>query len=133
MVAPMTILASLPARILLGATMTGAIGAAALTGGVAMAAPATPLACSASMSNAHPADYTSTDVRVHTGNFATVTTVAHYRTTSTTHHGTAGRKGNVSISYYISGATPGYKVKVSVSVKKGSRTGSCSTSFTPHR
>jgi hypothetical protein len=85
------------------------------------------------MSNPHPADYTYTSVRVHTGNFAAVTTVAHYKTTNTTHHGTAGRKGNVSISYYISGATPGYKVKVSVSVRKGSRTGSCSTSFTPHR
>ena len=113
--------------------MTGAIGATALTGGVAMAAPARPLPCSASMSNAHPADYTYTDVRVRTGDFAAVTTVAHYRTTNTTHHGTAGRKGNVSISYYISGATPGYTVQVSVSVRKGSRTGSCSTSFTPHR
>jgi hypothetical protein len=129
----MTILASSPGHILLGATMAGAAGATALTGGVALAAPATPLACSASMSNPHPADYTYTDVRVHTGNFAAVTTVAHYKTTNTTHHGTAGRKGNVSISYYISGATPGYKVKVSVSVRKGSRTGGCSTSFTPHR
>ena len=52
--------------------------------------------------------------------------------TNTTHHGTAGRKGNVSIAYHISDATPGFKVKVSVTVKKGSRTGSCSTSFTPH-
>ncbi len=50
-------------------------------------------------------------VNVHTAPFAGLTTVAHYRTTSTTHHGTAGRKGNVSISYYISGATPGYRVK----------------------
>lgn len=38
----------------------------------------------------------------------------------------------MSISYYISGATPGYKVKVSVSVKSGARRGSCATSFTPH-
>ena len=116
----------------MGATVAGAIGATTLTGGVAMAAPATPLACSATMSNSHPKDYTTTKVRVHTGNFASVKTVAHYRTTNTTHHGTAGRKGNVSIPYYISGATPGYKVKVSVTVRKGSRTGSCSTSFTPH-
>ena len=97
-----------------------------------MAAPARPLACSASMSNSHPADYTTVKVRVHTADFAAVKTVAHYRTTNTTHHGTAGRKGNVSIPYYISGATPRYTVKVSVTVKKGSRTGSCSTSFTPH-
>jgi hypothetical protein len=132
MVAHMTILASWPGSTLIGTTMAGAIGATALTGGVAIAAPARPLPCSASMSNARPADYTYTDVRVHTGNFATVTTVAHYRTTNTKHHGTAGRRGNLSIPYYISGATPGYEVKVSVSVKKGSRTGSCSTSFTPH-
>jgi hypothetical protein len=84
------------------------------------------------MSNSHPKDYTTTQVRVHTATFAAVKTVAHYRTTNTTHHGTAGRKGNLSIPYYISGATPGYRVKVSVTVTKGSRTGSCSTSFTPH-
>ena len=128
----MTILAAWPGRILIGATAAGAIGATALTGGVAMAAPATPLPCSASMSNNHPKDFTSTKVRVHTGTFAAVKTVAHYRTTNTPHHAVAGRKGNVSIRYIIKGATPGYKVKVSVTVKKGSRTGSCSTSFTPH-
>jgi hypothetical protein len=132
MMASMTILASWPGRILIGATTAGAIGATALTGGVAMAAPATPLPCSASMSNSHPKDYTTTQVRVHTATFAAVKTVAHYRTTNTTHHGTAGRKGNLSIPYYISGATSGYRVKVSVTVTKGSRTGSCSTSFTPH-
>ena len=85
------------------------------------------------MSNAHPADYTTTDVRVHTAAHARVTTVAHYRTTKTTHHRTAGSKGNATVPYYISGATPGYRVNVSVSVVKGSKTGTCSTSFTPHR
>jgi hypothetical protein len=33
----------------------------------------------------------------------------------------------------VASAAPGYRVTVSVSVVKGSRTGSCSTSFTPHR
>jgi hypothetical protein len=132
MVASMTILATWPGRILIGATAAVAIGATALTGGVAMAAPATPLPCSASMSNSHPKDFTTTKVQVHTATFAAVKTVAHYRTTNTTHRGTAGHKGNLSIPYYISGATPGFRVKVSVTVKKGSRTGSCSTSFTPH-
>ena len=70
---------------------------------------------------------------MHTAARARVTTVAHYRTTNAKHHGTTGGKGNATISYYISGATPGYTVKVSVSVVKGSRSGSCSTSFTPHR
>ena len=128
----MTILAAWPGRILIGATAAGAIGATALTGGMAMAASARPLPCSASMSNSHPKDFTTTKVRVHTGTFAAVKTVAHYRTTNTTHRGTAGHKGNLSIPYHISGATPGFRVKVSVSVKKGSRTGSCSTSFAPH-
>lgn len=35
--------------------------------------------------------------------------------------------------YHFSGATPGYKGKVSVTVVRGSQHGSCSTSFTPHR
>lgn len=105
-----------------------------LSGSVAIAAPAaTRLPCRATMSNAHPADYTTTDVRVHTAARSHVTTVAHYKTTKTRHHRTAGSKGNATVPYYISGATPGYKVTVSVSVAKGNRTGSCSTSFTPHR
>jgi hypothetical protein len=133
MVTSMRTLPTWPGRILVTATAAGAITAMALTGGVAMAAPqAKPLPCSAHMSNSHPADYTTVDVLVHTAAHAHVTTVAHYKTTNTKHHGKAGRKGNDTIPYYISGATPGYKVKVSVSVVKGARTGSCSTSFTPH-
>jgi len=123
-----------PAHIVVTATAAAAITATALSGSVAVAAPdAARLPCSAAMSNAHPADYTTTDVRVHTAAHAHVTTVAHYKTTNTTHHRTAGSKGNATVPYYISGATPGYKVKVSVSVVKGNRTGSCSTSFTPHQ
>ena len=90
------------------------------------------LPCSASMSNSHPKEYTTIKVNVHTAAFARVTTVAHYRTTNTTHHGTAGRRGNVSISYAIKrrhSRLPGEGVGV---VVKGSRHGSCSTSFTPH-
>ncbi len=48
------------------APVAGAITAIALTGGAAMAAPqVTPLPCTASMSNSHPADYTTTAVREH--------------------------------------------------------------------
>lgn len=65
--------------------------------------------------------------------YASVTTIAHYKTVNRKHTGKAGAKGNASIRYYISGATPGYKVVVSVRVVKGSRSGSCSTWFTPHR
>ncbi len=120
-------------RTLIAAVAAGSIASTVLTSGAASAAThVSALPCSASMSNSHPKQYTTVKVNVRTAAFARVTTVAHYRTTNTTHHGTSGRRGNVSISYAIKGATPGYKVKVSVSVVKGSRHGSCSTSFTPH-
>jgi len=85
------------------------------------------------MSNAHPADYTTVDVQVRTAGRAKVVTVAHYKTTSHRKRRTASAAGRAKIPYYISGATPGYKVKVTVKVSKSGRSGSCSTSFTPHR
>jgi hypothetical protein len=91
------------------------------------------LPCNAHMSKSHPADYTTTTVVVKTTDYAKVTTVAHYKTVNRKHHATANRYGTARVPYYISGATPGYKVKVSVTVRKGDREGSCSTSFTPHR
>jgi hypothetical protein len=104
------------------------------TASTAAAAPASAaLPCQASMSNNHPADDTTTDVRVHTAGHASVTTIAHYKTTSHKKTGTAGTGGNASIAYYISGATPGYKVVVSVRVVHAGRSGSCSTWFIPHR
>jgi hypothetical protein len=90
------------------------------------------LPCHASMSNAHPADYTTTDVRVRTGDRARVVTVAHYRTTNHKKVAHANGSGRATIPYYISGATPGYTVQVTVTVTQGRRSGSCSTSFTPH-
>ena len=118
------------------------VAVAALTVGAGVTAAATPavaapasaaLPCHASMSNNHPSDYTTTYVQVHTTAYASVTTVAHYRTTNHKKTGTAGSRGNASIGYYISGATPGYRVAVSVRVVRGDRSGSCSTWFTPHR
>jgi azurin len=109
------------------------VGGAAAAG-AAVAAPASAaLPCQASMSNNRPADHTTTDVRVHTAGYASVTTIAHYKTTSHKKTGTAGIRGNASIAYSISGATPAYKVVVSVRVVHGNRSGSCSTSFIPHR
>jgi hypothetical protein len=101
----------------------------------ASATPAKPksLPCTASMSNSRPKDYTTTYVRVRTADLAKVITVAHYRTTNHKKTAKAGTKGRVSVGYYISGATPGYRVKVTVNVSKSGRSGSCSTSFTPHR
>ena len=99
----------------------------------ASSAAARPLPCHASMSNSHPADFTTTIVRVRTVARARITTIAHYRTTNTTHHARANAKGRAGIPYRISGATPGFKVKVDVTVRSGRRKGSCQTSFTPHR
>lgn len=114
-----------------------ALSAGALSGVVtaspADAAAAAAVKCVPSVNVARPADYTDVKVHVATGADAKVTTVAHYRTTSTTKHTTAGPRGNADVTYYISGATPGYKVKVTVTVSKAGRTGNCSTSFTPKR
>jgi len=83
------------------------------------------------MSNAHPKDYTTTDVLVSTVANAAVTTTAHYMSKLTIHHGVASAAGKAVIAYKISRATHGSRVVVSVKVQKGSRTGNCSTSFTP--
>ena len=117
-------------------TLITAISAAAVIAGAAAPASAStatkPLPCHASVSNAHPADYTTIDVRVRTADHAKVVTIAHYKTTNHRKTGHASGTGRASIAYYISGATPGFKVKVSVTVSKRGRSGSCSTSFTPH-
>lgn len=94
--------------------------------------PSIPLNCDASMTNAQPADYTETDVIVHTGVAgAQVTTTAHYKTTKTTHSGVAGTDGSADIPYRISDATPGYTVEVDVTVVARGMSQSCGTSFTP--
>jgi hypothetical protein len=119
----------------LAALVTVPVSAAALTFGALPASAAqtsTSLRCSAWMSNSHPADFTTTNVRVHTVKFAKVKTVAHYRTTDTTHHAKANSHGRASIPYRISDATPGFKVKVDVTVRKNGRVGHCHTAFTPH-
>ena len=85
------------------------------------------------MSDTTPKQYSYVGVRVKTASYAGVHTVAHYKTTNTSHRGKANRLGRANISYYISGATPGYRVWVDVTVSKGGRTGHCHTSFVPHR
>jgi hypothetical protein len=91
----------------------------------------TSLSCSASMTNAHPAQYSSTDVIVHTTAGATVTATAHYKSTNTTHTGTAASNGVADIKFSISRATIGYTVQVEVTTSLNGATRSCSTSFTP--
>ena len=91
------------------------------------------LKCRAHMSDKTPGQYSNVYVLVKTAPRAKVHTVAHYKTSKTPKNGRANRKGRASIKYYISGATPGYRVKVNVTVKKRGHTRHCTTSFTPHR
>lgn len=119
-------LAAVPATVV-ALTLAGTIPASASP------AQSRPLPCHASMSNTHPADYTTVYVRVRTAALAKVVTVAHYRTTNHRKSRRTNRSGRAQVPYYISRATPGYKVKVSVRVTRSGRTGNCSTSFTPHR
>ncbi len=100
---------------------------------IAPAAPSAALGCHASMSNSRPKDYTTIYVNVGTARYAAVTTVAHYKTVNREHTGKANAQGNAKIGYYISGATPGYRVNVSVTVTSGRSRGTCSTYFIPHR
>lgn len=93
--------------------------------------PVQALSCSASVSNSSPRDYTTVDIYVRTAAGASVTAVAHYKTTDHQKTTAADSSGQAMIAYYISGATPGYQVTVDVSVSSGSRTATCSTSFTP--
>jgi len=62
---------------------------------------------------------------------ASVKTVAHYKTTDTTHYGTTVSDGKCVIDYYISNATVGYTVVVSMTASYGGLSATTSTSFTP--
>jgi hypothetical protein len=124
------ILAALAAPAVAGALF---IASPAATAAPATAVPAAALRCHASMSNSRPKDYTTIYVNVGTVRYAAVTTVAHYKTLNRKHSGQANAGGNAAIRYYISGATAGYRVTVSVTVTSGRSRGTCSTSFIPHR
>jgi len=106
---------------------------AASAGAAPAAAHTTKAPCRAWMSTSTPKDYSTVDVWVVTNAHAEVATAAYYRTTTTKHSAWANAKGDAEIAYRISDATPGYKVKVAVTVASGHNWGSCSTSFTPHK
>jgi hypothetical protein len=95
--------------------------------------PATGLSCRASVSNNSPADYTTVSIYVHTVAGASVTTIAHYKTTDHQKIVVATSAGQATIAYYVSDATPGYTVAVDVTSSAGGRSAHCSTSFTPVR
>ena len=127
----------------------GALAAAAsasallLPAGIAQASVPAPTAppCHASMSSTAPKDYTTVIVYINTspGPSTRITTAAHYKTVTTIKTTTdpkapkGHRQPDAHTSYYISGAKPGYKVVVDATVRIGSRSSSCTTSFTPKK
>jgi hypothetical protein len=89
--------------------------------------------CRASMSDATPEQYSDVWVNVSSVANAKVRTVAHYKTTDTVRFGRTGSTGRGAVKYYISGATPGYRVTVDVMVTgPAGASGYCSTSYVPH-
>jgi len=89
------------------------------------------LRCIASASTTSPADYHTVYIYIRTAPGILVTTVAHYKSTDNQKTAVADGAGRATIAYYISGATPGYTVTVSVTASAGSKSARCSTSFTP--
>jgi hypothetical protein len=124
-------------RLLSRAAIPAALAVLVLGLGLPPAGAAAPAAtrptCRASMTNSHPRDFTSTGVRVRTAPYAHIKTVAHYRTVTHPKNRTANSHGRRTVWYYISGATPGYRVIVDVYVSRHGRANNCSTSFTPHQ
>jgi hypothetical protein len=94
---------------------------------------ATALPCRAHMSDSAPSQYTYDKVIVRTARRAFVVATAHYKTSTTSHHRRANLRGKAKIPFYISGATPGYRVHVTVTVHKHHHSNTCYTSFVPHR
>jgi hypothetical protein len=113
------------------------VGATALVAGAPLLVPtaadaATALPCHAHMGDATPKQYTYDRVYVTSTRSTHIKTVAHYKTTDTTKFAMTNSTGHGSTSYYISGATAGYRVWVDVWLSNGSRRGHCRTSFVPH-
>lgn len=89
-------------------------------------------ACAVHMTVAHPHHYGTTQVVVtKLAKGAKVTTVAHYKSTTTKKTATATSAGKATTTYRVASATYGRKVPVTVTAVKGSTRWSCSTSFTP--
>jgi hypothetical protein len=117
--------------VILGAAITGGAVLSTFAAYPAQAASNVALTCKASMSTAKPKDHSKVDVNITTKGGASITTAAHYKTSTNTKTAKASASGQASVVYDISSATPGYKVVVDVFVKSGTSHSTCSTSFTP--
>lgn len=89
-------------------------------------------ACSATVSTANPARYSTVTVKVaQVPASVVVTTSARYKTSTNTKRTTANKKGQVAVPYRISGATRNFRVYVNVTAQKGTQKYACRTSFVP--
>jgi hypothetical protein len=89
------------------------------------------ISCTARVSNAHPAQYSTVSVYTSTSPGATVVATAHYKSKDTSHTATADSAGAATVDFEISRATVGYTVRVSITASIGGDHASCSSAFTP--
>jgi hypothetical protein len=122
-------------RRILGALATAAVIASLGSTGAASAAvasPATPLSCSATVTSHYPKIGTSVGVKVHSLAGIRIRVIAHFKHGTAKKTGHANSAGKQTVWYRLkSDTTPGYRVKVDVTVFRGKRAAYCSTWFTP--
>lgn len=95
----------------------------------ASAAARAPLRCAASVTNRHPAQYTTVGVRVRTAPHARIAAVAHYRLSTIAHRHRASANGRRTLWYQIGAAKRGFRVVVNVTASRHGRKGYCQAWF----
>jgi hypothetical protein len=110
------------------------VGSTGLLAPAAEAAVPVTKKCAVTVSTSRPYQYSTVTVNVSKvpGNVR-VTTSAKYKLTTTKKTAKWNSKGQASVKYKISGATPNYRVVVNVTANKGNQKYACSTSFTPRK
>jgi len=92
-----------------------------------------PLKCIAWATNKDPADGTFVGVHVRTVAHARIRAVAHYRAVNDIRAFHVRARRHHTFWYYLANPVPGYRVMVTIRVRRRGRNGSCRTWFTPHR
>jgi hypothetical protein len=91
-------------------------GVAAATSNAATVAASSSLPCTAAITKRYPADGSSVGVRVSTAPSAHIAVTAHFKYANREKTGRADENGHRTFWYRIGNATPGFRVKVDVSV-----------------
>jgi hypothetical protein len=122
--------ASVAASAVVVVTLSSA-GMAATANSAAGAAIAARPSCTATVTKRYPVDGSSVGVRVKTAPSARIAVAAHYEYTTRKKAGRANLNGRRTFWYHVDSATPGFRIKVDVTVSRDGRKASCSTWFTP--